>query len=751
MKSATHRPSEPASADRLQVPPPLAGLAAELLWRATRAENANVFLGQALPTIAVAIGADYIALAAPAAGRWPAVAESGAAKPLPANLLADVLDREMVRAEAGWVAAPLAARTAESEVLAAHLPRAEESPHALAAMEQLAPVFRQAIAVVRHRVRDQRRLRRLEAILEIANQWYQTHEVEPLLVQMAEAATRLLGADRASIFLWDRPNHTLVGRPALGIAGGELRIPDDRGVVGEVIRSGQARRVDAATEPDAIDRNVDTQLRYQTRTLLCVPLRGRSGELFGAFELINRHSGTFTQEDEDALGELAAHASVAVENAQDRQQLLTANRQIAEQAAEKVRLIGESPAIEALRSIIRRVADTDLAVFILGENGTGKEVVAQSIHYLSRRRDQPFIAVNCAAIPETLAESELFGHEKGAFTDAREARQGKFELASGGTLFLDEIGDLSLSGQAKLLRVLEEKVLVRVGGSTPIHTDARLLAATNQNLAEMVRAKRFREDLYFRLNVVTLDLPPLRERGNDALLLAEHFLTDFCRRARRKPPQFSAAARKRLAGAPLAGQYPRIAKPHGAAGVLVGGGSHRGRGPGLHSLAPRPDAAGGRSQPIAGRRDEPFPGGVHSPSDRAERQQHEPRGHPPGPAPFQPLSQNAATRDGLPLKPGRSCIGPRPPAAHPRTSRIAEPADIAAHSVSATETGRPSGSAQMFMALALGQWMMPAGNNGPAGRRTKSILRRRSAEISRPGAWRNRCGLRASCSRTRRS
>jgi Nif-specific regulatory protein len=280
--------------------------------------------------------------------------------------------------------------------------------------------------------------------------------------------------------------------------------------------------------------------------LLCVPLRGRSGELFGAFELINKVAGSFTKEDEEALGELAAHAAVALENAQDRQQLLSASRHIADEAAEKVRLVGESPAIEALRSIIRRVADTDLAVLILGENGTGKEVVAQSIHYLSRRRDQPFVAVNCAAIPETLAESELFGHEKGAFTDAHEARAGKFELAAGGTLFLDEIGDLSLSGQAKLLRVLEEKVLVRVGGSTPIHTDARLLTATNQNLAEMVRAKRFREDLYFRLNVVAVDLPPLRGRGDDILLLGEHFLNDFCRRARRKTPQLTAAARKRL-------------------------------------------------------------------------------------------------------------------------------------------------------------------------------------------------------------
>ncbi|MDZ7619183.1 MAG: sigma-54 dependent transcriptional regulator, partial [Patescibacteria group bacterium] len=176
----------------------------------------------------------------------------------------------------------------------------------------------------------------------------------------------------------------------------------------------------------------------------------------------------------------------------------------------------------------------------------GKEVVARSIHYGSRRRRQPFIAVNCAAIPDQLAESELFGHEKGAFTDAHEARPGKFELAGGGTLLLDEIGDLSLAGQAKLLRVLEERTLVRVGGSRPIHTDVRVLAATNQVPAEMVRERRFREDLYFRLNVVTIELPPLRERRGDVMLLADHFLADFCRRARRTVPEFTAEARARL-------------------------------------------------------------------------------------------------------------------------------------------------------------------------------------------------------------
>ena len=533
--------------------PALLPVAAGLLWRANRGDDPAAWLAAALPAVSTAVGGDYAALATAAAGRWSVVAEVGAARSLPVELLADVLDRESARAQSHWVAVALAPRSAQAEVFVVHLPPTTDVHKALAAVEQLAPVLHQALAAVRQRANDQNRLRRLEAILEIANQWNQTRELEPLLVQMAEAATRLLRADRASIFLWDRPNHTLVGRPALGIAGGELRIPDDRGVVGQVIQSGEPRRVDAAVEPDAIDHRVDAQLRYQTRTLLCVPLRGRGGELFGAFELINKqHSreltapGGFTMEDEEALVELAAHAAVALENTQDRRQLLAANRQIAEAAAEKVRLIGESPAIEALRSIIRRVADTDLAVLILGENGTGKEVVAQSIHYLSRRRDQPFVAVNCAAIPETLAESELFGHEKGAFTDAREARQGKFELAAGGTLFLDEIGDLTFGGQGKLLRVLEEKVLVRVGGSTPIHTDARLLAATNQNLAEMVRAKKFREDLYFRLNVVTLDLPPLRERSNDVLLLAESFLSDFCKRARRKTPPLTAAARKRL-------------------------------------------------------------------------------------------------------------------------------------------------------------------------------------------------------------
>ncbi len=202
--------------------------------------------------------------------------------------------------------------------------------------------------------------------------------------------------------------------------------------------------------------------------------------------------------------------------------------------------------MQKLRETIAKVADTDLALLILGENGSGKEVVSQMVHYLSRRRNEPFVAVNCAALTETLLESELFGHEKGAFTDARETRAGKFEAASGGTLFLDEIGDMSLGGQAKLLRVLEEKVVVRVGGSQSIPTDARVIAATNQNLEQLVQEKKFRQDLFFRLHVVPIRLPSLREREDDVLLLAEHFLHDFCAKARRSVPQFTEAAKQAL-------------------------------------------------------------------------------------------------------------------------------------------------------------------------------------------------------------
>ena len=226
-------------------------------------------------------------------------------------------------------------------------------------------------------------------------------------------------------------------------------------------------------------------------------------------------------------------------------------------------------------------------MLILGESGTGKEVVAQSLHYHGPRRDHPFVAVNCAAVTETLLESELFGHEKGAFTDAREARQGKFELAEGGTLFLDEIGDMSAGGQAKLLRVLEQKVITRVGGSQPIRINVRVVAATNVNLAQAVREKKFREDLYYRLSVVALELPPLRDRPEDILPLADHFLELFCAAGAAKAPDALSRSTDAAGGPSLAGKRPRIAKPDGTNRLSVPRRPGRTVGPGVHSQ-PRP-------------------------------------------------------------------------------------------------------------------------------------------------------------------
>ncbi len=478
---------------------------------------------------------------------WSVEAVRGVARSgVPLELAAEAVARGEVVANAGWFAGPLVGGSrersaAEPEYVLLVRGKCNESQFAVVASR-----VSDSLAIVERQSRAEARVDRLQAILAITHEWHQTNEMETLLVRMAEAATRLLEADRASIFLWDKPNKTIVGRPALGIEGGELRLPDDAGIVGQVIRTGEPRRVTGAHDAAEVDRAVDRKTGYRTQTILCVPLVSPRGERLGAFEVLNKKHGSFTAEDQRGLGELASYAAVALENTQHFSELLDRHEKMVEQAAQDTLLVGESPAIQAVRATTKRIADTDLAVLILGENGTGKEVVARAIHFGSRRRKHPFIAVNCAALTETLLESELFGHEKGAFTDAHEARAGKFELASGGTLFLDEIGDMSLAGQAKLLRVLEEKTVVRVGGSRPIHTDVRVLAATNQKLAELVRAKRFREDLYFRLNVVSLELPPLRERGDDVMLLAEHFLRQFCQRAGRRAPKFSAAARKRL-------------------------------------------------------------------------------------------------------------------------------------------------------------------------------------------------------------
>jgi DNA-binding NtrC family response regulator len=218
---------------------------------------------------------------------------------------------------------------------------------------------------------------------------------------------------------------------------------------------------------------------------------------------------------------------ITVRNAIDKSDLVSQTKQLKKEVDRKYEIVGESEKIIALKEIISRVAPTTARILILGENGTGKELVARQIHEQSSRVKSPFIEVNCAAIPSELIESQLFGHEKGSFTSAIKQRKGDFELAHGGTLFLDEIGDMSLSAQAKVLRALQENKIVRVGGENDIFVDVRVIAATNKDLKAEIKKGKFREDLYHRLSVIIIEVPPLRERKDDIVLLVDHFIKDI--------------------------------------------------------------------------------------------------------------------------------------------------------------------------------------------------------------------------------
>jgi len=243
------------------------------------------------------------------------------------------------------------------------------------------------------------------------------------------------------------------------------------------------------------------------------------------------------------------HLKLLVERATRQQELLRENLILREEFASRYgfpRIVGESPAMHAVSQQLQKVAATEATVLLLGESGTGKELFARAVHHISDRRDQPFIALNCAAIPESLVENELFGHEKGAFTGAGSRKVGKIELAQRGTLFLDEIGELPLPSQAKLLRVLEERRFERVGGTQTLEVDVRIVTATNRDLEARIREKLFREDLYFRISAVPITIPALRDRDDDLDILADHFLEKFCRELGKPPLTLSNEARRRL-------------------------------------------------------------------------------------------------------------------------------------------------------------------------------------------------------------
>jgi Nif-specific regulatory protein len=300
---------------------------------------------------------------------------------------------------------------------------------------------------------------------------------------------------------------------------------------------------------DARLAQAESAVALNLRSLICSPLITR-GSLLGLVYLDNRSSpGRFSDLDLRSLKVISNQLALLIQNFDMLAAMRDEVKQLQEQVeSEKISLIGKSPAIARVIDMARKAAESDSAVLILGESGTGKEVLAQAIHRWSRRREKPLVVVNCAALTPQLMESELFGHEKGAFTGAFRQKKGKLEAANGGTIFLDEIGDIEPGIQVKLLRFLEEHELERVGGSRPIKVDARVLAATNRDLKKAVEDGSFRLDLYYRLCVVELPLPPLRERKEDIPLLAQDFLRSFTREMKKHIEGFSREARDRLQG-----------------------------------------------------------------------------------------------------------------------------------------------------------------------------------------------------------
>jgi Nif-specific regulatory protein len=369
--------------------------------------------------------------------------------------------------------------------------------------------------------------RTLTALIKASAAISGTLELEEVLQAIAVTSADVLQAEASSVMLLDRVRNRLVFKAAVGVDGTRLigeEFDANLGIAGRVAFTGRPEVALNAPEHPHFYPGFDEKFAFKTRGLIAAPLRYR-GEVLGVVEVLNKKDNEpFSDHDLEILQLFANLAAIGTSNAKLHEEVKKENLSLREVVQTDDAIIGNSPALQDVLRLIDRVAATNATVLLLGETGTGKELSARRVHGQSPRSRKPFIAINCAALPETLLESELFGHEAGAFTGATHTKMGRFELADGGTLFLDEIGDISSSTQIKLLRVLQEREFVRVGGVKPISCDVRIIAATNRDLKKAMDAGEFREDLYYRLNVFPIHLPPLRDRREDIPLLVEHFV-----------------------------------------------------------------------------------------------------------------------------------------------------------------------------------------------------------------------------------
>lgn len=396
-------------------------------------------------------------------------------------------------------------------------------------------------------------INKLETLIEInalINSDYS--DLQAVLQRILDSAMRLIECEAASLLLLNPENDKLYFEVALGAKGPDVKkfsLNLGEGIAGWVAQHNRSLIVNDVDRDSRFYAEIGKKVGFTTDAILAVPMRIKERSV-GVIEMINKKSGRdFSQDDLQWLEIFSTQAALAIQNAKSFQQARDEIDNLQSQvdnAQGYHTFIGASKQMEDKMKLVERVAATDSSVLILGESGVGKELFAEQIHMRSKRTGMPLVRVNCAALPEGLLESELFGHVRGAFTDAVRDRRGRFELADGGTIFLDEIGDIPASVQAKMLRVLQEQTFEPVGASEPVRVNVRLIAATNKDIERAVEEGSFRRDLYYRLNVLPLYIPPLRERKEDIPVLANHFLKKVNRETKKQVRGFSDEAMEEL-------------------------------------------------------------------------------------------------------------------------------------------------------------------------------------------------------------